>query len=156
MSFSDILHATGDTDMTYHVYGLLDEKAWLLRQRRWAKIQNPLKLKAYSSNAADAAPDLGNEAIHDFLQEYAYTRWHLGPAPLFPHYPGTLVYVYTYVGARKAPTFLIWIDTVHVGAIVYAQELPDLLELLSMLTHIVLVGILEDAHIKSQRRFRRS
>jgi hypothetical protein len=142
--------------MTYHVYGLLDEKVWLFRQRRWAKIQNPLKGNAHHSGAVPPAFGLGNEAIHDFLQEYAYTQWHLGPTPLLPHYPGTLVYVYNYRGERKAPTFLIWIDTVHVGVIVYAQELPDLLELLSMLTHIVLVGILEDAHIKSQRRFRRS
>jgi len=137
--------------MSYHVIGLLDEKVWLFHRHIWSKIKNPLIRKEYPLNTA--YPE--SETIHDILQEYAYTYWHLGPTSLLPHYSGMLVYSYVYVGERKAPTYLIWIDTVHLGAIVYAQELPDLLEVLDLLGHLVLVGIFEHAYVKSQRRFRR-
>jgi hypothetical protein len=79
----------------------------------------------------------------------------LGPTFLRPVYIGTLVYVYIHEDTRKA-RYLILIEAVHTSEIVYAQDLPDTIELLHLLAPIVETDIFVDIYRRGINTFSRS
>jgi len=85
------------------------------------------------------------------VRVYRRRWWRLGPAYLYPNYTGILISTYAYVGTRNLPAFLIWIDTPGMSTHVYARDLPDLIEVLSMLAPIVFTGILADVYQQSHK-----
>ena len=115
----------------------LNEKAWMVHRGRWTRIKNSLYRKASSSHAAYHE----HQSLYHILQDY-YQLWNLGPTFLLPDYTGVLIYTYTHNGAGKGPEFLIWIDTTGPNEIIFAQDLPDLLSILALLTPIVHLDIL--------------
>ncbi len=79
----------------------------------------------------------------------------LGPTFLRPVYSGSLVYVYIHEEARKA-RYLILIEAPQTSEIVYAQDLPDTLELLRLLAPIVETDILVDIYRRGIATFSRT
>lgn len=116
-------------------------KAPVYHRGKWLWIENPLNGEelAYVVERRRSA------------QEYRRRWWNLGPVYLYPNYTGILISTYAYTGTRNLPGFLIWIHAMGVGTEFYAQDLPDLLEVLSLLAPIVVTGILTNVYQWSQR-----
>ena len=117
------------------------KKALLYHRGRWLRISNPLTDEA-SAGAVDR-----RQSLHHYQRRW----WNLGPVYLYPNYTGILVSTYAYIGTKKLPGFLVWIKATGMNATFYAQDLPDLMEVLSFLAPIVFTGMLTDAYQRSQR-----
>ena len=63
-----------------------------------------------------------------------------------------MLYTYTYEGTRNLPRFLIWMNALGMSEIIYAQDLPDLLEILACLAPLVLSGFFVYVYRQSQRK----
>jgi hypothetical protein len=134
--------AKGVADMSETFTPYLNEKAWLFHRGRWSSIKNPLYGKVSSVHSANSR----RQKLRQILQGYDRRCWILGPTFLLPHYSGTLVYTYAQNGEGIGPKYLIWIDTIDLREIIFAQDLPDLLSILALLTPIVHLDILVDVY----------
>ena len=121
-----------------------DEKAWLFHRGRWSWIKNPLYRRKLPGEPAHSM----RQNLRQILQDYNLQWWILGPTFLLPHYSGTLIYTYARSGEGKGPEYLVWIDTVGAGKIIFAQDLPDLVSILALLVPIVCIDILIDMQKK--------
>lgn len=113
------------------------DKALVYHRGNWLWIKNPF-------NGEEESPD-----VIDRRQSALYYKrkwWKLGPTYLYPNYTGIVISTYAYVGTQNIPAFLIWIHSVGMSTKLYAQDLPDLLEVLSLLAPLVFTGILADAY----------
>lgn len=124
-----------------------NEKAWLYHRNAWSEIKNPL----YDSQlpGASAAPRRPN--WRQILREYNRKWANLGPIPPPPNYSGILVSAYSYSGDRKSPGYMIRIVSLGPDEVIYAQDLPDLLEVLALLAPVVSNGIFANAYMQGQR-----
>lgn len=120
----------------------MNEKAWLFHRGTWKQIKNPLPSRE--------SPDVIDR--RQSLYEYRRRWWTFGPTFLYPDYSGLLLYTYIYEGTRDLPTFLIWMNACGLSEIIYAQDLPDLLEILDRLAPLVITGIFVDVYKRSQQR----
>ena len=118
-----------------------NEKAWLFHRGKWTKIKNPL----YGKEAPDAVDR--RRSVEDYRRKW----WKLGPAYLYPNYTGIVLSTYAYVGTRNLPEFLIWIRAIGMSTTLYAQDLPDLLQVLASLAPIVLTSMFTDLYQRSQK-----
>ena len=118
----------------------MKNKALAYHRGRWKWIDNPL----------DEEESLDIIDRRRSVQIYSRKWWKLGPAYAYPNYTGILISTYAYVGNRNLPDFLIWIHAVGMSVRFYALDLPDLMEVLSMLAPIVFTGILADAHHRTR------
>lgn len=105
-----------------------NEKAWLFHRGKWTMIKNPLYGKEVP----------GGNSRRSSLQEYRRKWWRIGPTFLYPEYSGILIYTYAYIGSANLPEYLVWIEAVVLNVAIYARDLPDLLEVLALLTPLVL------------------
>jgi hypothetical protein len=121
------------------------EYAWLYRRGEWLKIRNLI----YDEQFMHAAPT--RQSWRQILREYRQIWGTLGPAISLTNYSGIHVYVYSYTGDRKAPEFLIRIVSMGNDEIIYAQDLPDLLGVLALLSPLVSSGIFSDAYTQGRR-----
>ena len=119
-----------------------NEKAWLFHRGKWTMIKNPL----YGKEIPD-----GNER-RSSLQEYRRRWWRIGPTFLYPSYSGILIYTYAYTGGGNLPEYLVWIADMGLNVAIYARDLPDLLEVLALLTPLVFTGIFVDIYRRSQEK----
>ena len=87
-----------------------------------------------------------SQTLRQILQEYTLRWWTFGPAFLLPHYTGTLIYTYARKEVGQGPEYLVWIDTTGPSEIFFVQDLPDLLNALTLLIPIVYVDILVDVY----------
>ena len=117
----------------------MKNKALVYHRGRWLWIKNPL-----TDEGADDAVER-RQSMHQYKRRW----WALGPVYLYPNYTGILVSTYAYIGPKKIPGFLIWIKAIGMNARFYAQDLPDLMEVLSFLAPIVFTGILTDFYQRS-------
>ncbi len=74
---------------------------------------------------------------------------------MMPNYNGILAFAYSYTGDGEAPGYLVRILTTGSDEAVFAQDLPDLLEILSMLAPIVSTGIFADIYKQRLNSLRR-
>ena len=119
-----------------------NEKVWLFHRGTWTKITNPL----------DGRETPDTYYRRQSLKEYTHKWWEWGPTFLYPNYSGLLVYTYTYSGTRNLPKYLIWINGIGQNRTIYAQDLPDLLEVLALLAPLVLTGIFVDIYRQSRKK----
>jgi len=127
------------------------DKAWLYHRGKWSTINDPLFGEEFPIFRASGPR---RQAHRRFLYGYHLTPWMLGPTFLRPVYSGSLVYVYIHEKTRKA-RYLILIEALHTSEIIYAQDLPDALELLSLLAPIVETDILVDIYRRGTATFSR-
>jgi hypothetical protein len=128
------------------------EKAWLFHRSKWSTINDPLfgeELPIFRASGPR------RQTLRRFFCGYQLTMWMLGPTFLRPVYSGSLVYVYVHEETRKA-RYLILIEAVHASEIVYAQDLPDTIELLHLLAPIIETDILVDIYRRGINTFSRS
>lgn len=116
-------------------------KALVYHRGRWLWINDPLTDEE-SAGAVDR-----RQSMHHYRRRW----WNLGPVSLYPNYTGILISTYAYIGTKNLPGFLVWIKAIDMSARFYAQDLPDLMEVLSLLAPIVLTGILTDVYQRSQK-----
>ena len=128
------------------------DKAWLYHRGKWSTINDPLFGKELPLFRASGPR---RQAHRRFFGGYQLTAWMLGPTFLRPVYSGSLVYVYMQEKTRKA-RYLILIEAPHTSEIVYAQDLPDTLEILRLLAPIVEIDILVDIYRRGIDTFSRS
>jgi hypothetical protein len=122
--------------------------AWLYHRGKWSKINNPLPDTQDRRSAAASR----RTAWRRILQEYDRLWINLGPAVPPSNYSGPLVQVYSYTGEGKAPQYLIRIVCISSDEAIYAQDLPDTLEVLTLLVPMVSCGIFTDAYSWSTRK----
>lgn len=129
-----------------------DGKAWLFHRGKWSDIKDPLFGEELSTFLAS-----GPRRQHHrrYFCGYVLTPWMLGPTFLWPAYEGSLAYVYLHEEIRKA-RYLILIETNHTSEIIYAQDLPDTIELLRWLAPIVETDILVDIYRRGIATFSRN
>ncbi len=128
------------------------EKAWLFHRGKWVCINDPLfekELPIFRTRGPK------RQTRRRLFHGYELTPWTLGPTFLRPDYSGSLVYVYVHQETRKA-RYLIHIEAPHASEIVYAQDLPDALDLLHWLAPIVESDILVDLYHRGINTFSRS
>jgi hypothetical protein len=128
------------------------EKAWLFHRSKWSTINDPLfgeELPIFRASGPR------RQTLRRFFCGYQLTMWMLGPTFLRPVYSGSLVYVYVHGETRKA-RYLILIETDRASEIVYAQDLPDTIELLHLLAPIIETDILVDIYRRGINTFSRS
>lgn len=125
----------------------LYEKAWLYHRGAWSRIKNPL----YNAQSPYANTSPHRATWRQILREYDRQWGNLGPTAPPTNYPGVLVYAYSYTGEKKAPQYLIRIVSLGNDEVLYAQEIPDLLEVLSLLAPVVSCGIFSDAYMQGQK-----
>jgi hypothetical protein len=127
----------------------MENRAWLLHQNKWLQIESPL-------NWQNSPNSWGERQRDRFFasQGYAYDKRTLGPARLFSQYSGMVLYIYAakLAEVRHKPEYLIWMEINGLGEELYAQDLPDLLVILALLTPIVTSDILAYAFVHSQQR----
>ena len=119
-----------------------NEKAWMRHRGKWIEIANPL----YGIDSPDA-----NDRRQS-LREYRRKWWTVGPTFLYPDYHGILIYTYIYEGRRNLPAYMIWVHAMGQDMALYAQEFPDLLDVLNSFTSLVLIGIFVDLYRRGQQR----
>lgn len=119
-----------------------NEKAWMRHRGKWIEITNPL----YGIDS----PDTNDR--RQSLREYRRKWWTVGPTFLYPDYHGILIYTYIYEGRRNFPAYMIWVHAMGQDMALYAQEFPDLLDVLNSFTSLVLIGIFVDLYRRSQER----
>lgn len=127
-------------------------KTWLFHRGEWSIISDPLFGEEIAIFRA-SGPRRQN--LRRFFCGYRLTSWKLGPTFLRPAYSGSLVYVYVHEKTRKAQ-YLILIEVLYTSEIVYAQDLPDTLELLRSLAPIVETDILVDIYRRGINTFSRN
>src|SRR5438105_7573521 len=113
-----------------------NEKTWLYHRGKWSRIDNPL----YDAQLTYA--DFPRRTTwRQILRDYNHNWGNLGPAVPHAYYSGILVHTYCYTGDKKAPEFLIRIISLGNDEVIYAQDFPDLLEVLALLAPLVTSGI---------------
>ena len=120
------------------------EKAWLYHRGQWSMIKNLI----YDEQLTYVASH--RQSWRQILREYNQIWAKLGPAVYPANYSGILVYVYSYTGDRKAPEYLIRIASLGNNEIMYAQDFPDLLAVLTLLAPVVSSGIFSDAYTRGR------
>jgi len=128
------------------------EKAWLFHRGKWSTINDPLFGEEIPIFRASGPR---RQTLRRFFCGYQLTPWMLGPTFLRPVYSGSLVYVYVHENTRKA-RYLILIEALHTSEIVYAQDLPDIIELLHLLAPIIETDIFVDIYRRGINTFSRS
>lgn len=128
--------------MRRHLVTPQEGKACLFHRGRWIDINDPLSGEELPTFLA-SGPRRQN--LRRFFCGYELTPWKLGPTFLRPAYSGLLVYVYIHEEQRKAQ-YLILIEADQASEIIYAQDLPDILELLRWLAPIIETDILVDIY----------
>jgi len=137
--------------MQQHFESPQSDRAWLYHRGKWSTINDPLfgeELSIFRTSGPR------RQAHRRFFYGYHLTPWMLGPTFLRPVYSGSLVYVYIHEKTRKA-RYLILIEALHASEIIYAQDLPDTLELLGLLASIVETDILVDIYRRGTATFSR-
>jgi hypothetical protein len=137
--------------MQQHFVSPQNDKAWLFHRGKWSAIKNPLFGEELPTFLASGPR---RQTLRRFFCGYQLTPWTLGPTFLQPDYSGFLVYVFVHEEMRKAG-YLILIEASDASEIVYAQDLPDMFELLRMFAPIVEIGILEDIYRRGINTFSR-
>ncbi len=128
------------------------ENAWLFHRSKWSTIDNPLVgLETPIFRASGSR----HRKLRRVFSGYELTSWTLGPTFLQPYYSGYLVYVFLNEEARKAH-YLLLVETPQSNEIVYAQDLPDMFDLLQWLAPIVQTSILVDLYQRGINTFSRS
>lgn len=123
-----------------------DKKTWLYHRGEWSRINNPL-YDAQLTYADFPRHTTWRQALKDYNRNWG----NLGPVVL-PHvyYTGIRVRIYCYTGNKKMPEFLIRIISLRDDELIYAQDLPDLLEVLDLLAPLVTSGVFSDAYMQAQ------
>ncbi len=123
-----------------------NEKAWLYHRGKWSRIKNPL----HDVELAYAAAAPRRLTWRQILREYNRRWGNLGPTMPSAKYAGILVYTYSYTGDKQAPKYLIRIVSIVNDDVMFAQDFPDLLEVLNLLAPVVSCGIFADAYRQAQ------
>ena len=138
--------------MQQHFVTPQSEKVWLFHRGKWSIVNDPLSGEEIPIFRASGPR---RQTLRRYFCGYQLTPWMLGPTFLRPDYSGFLVYVYVHEKARKA-RYLILMEALRTSEIVYAQDLPDTIELLHMLAPIVETDILVDIYRRGINTFSRS
>lgn len=137
--------------MQQHFVSPKSKKAWLFHRGEWFTINNPLSGEELLFFLASGAR---RQTLRRFFCGYELTEWTLGPTFLQHDYSGILVYVFVHEENRKA-TYMFLVNTDGITGIVFAQDLPDMLELLRMFAPLVEIGILVDIYRRGFDAFSR-
>ena len=125
------------------------EKSWLFHRGEWLSIDDPLSGEDVPTFRASGPR---RQSLRRTFRGYELTPWQLGPTFLQPEYSGSLVFVYVHKRAHKA-RYLILIEASHASEILYAQDFPDVLELLQSLAPIVECDMLVDFYRRGINTF---
>ena len=124
------------------------EKVWLFHRGKWSCIDDPLYEKERTiPHVSRTTSRTHRRCFHGYE-----LMWTLGPTFLWPDYSGSLVYMYVHPETRKA-RYLVRIVTPHTREIMYAQDLPDALELLHWFAPIINSAILVDLYRRGVNTF---
>ena len=127
------------------MFNKTDRKTWLYHRGEWSRTNNPLH------NAQQTYTDFPQQTTwRQALRDYNRNWGNLGPVVPHAYYSGIRVRVYCYTGDRKMPEFLIRIISLRNDTVIYAQDLPDLVEVLALLAPLVTTGIFSEAYMQSQ------
>ena len=136
--------------MQQHFVSSQREKVWLFHRGKWSCIDNPLHEK--ERTRSNVSRTTSREHRRFF---YGYElMWTLGPTFLRSDYNGSLVYMYAHPETRKA-RYLSRLITPHTHEIMYAQDLPDALELLHWFAPIITSAVLVDLYQRGVNAFSR-
>ncbi len=124
------------------------ENAWFYHRGEWTRTKN--SLRNLGSLLTSNNPRYATR--RQSLREYDRVWLDLGPTPIPSDYSGLLSSIYSYTGNGKAPEYLIRIISLSSEEVIYVEDFPDLLELLTLLTPLVSNGIFADAYVQSPRR----
>lgn len=127
------------------------EKSWLFHRGEWFSIDDPLSGEDVPIFRASGPR---RQTLRRIFHGYKLTPWKLGPTFLQPDYSGSLVFVYIHERARKAQ-YLLLIEAPHTSEILYAQDFPDVLELLRSFAPIIECDILVDIYRRGINTFSR-
>lgn len=131
---------------------LQSDNAWLFHRSKWSAIDNPL-VGLEIPNFRASGPR--RRKLRRVFSGYELTSWTLGPTFLQPFYSGYLVYVFLNAEARKAH-YLLLIESPQSNEIVYAQDLPDMFDLLQWLAPIVQTAMLVEVYQRGINTFSHS
>lgn len=120
--------------MLYSFLAVREKKAKSFRNGHWHNVNNPLYQKDFSEVQKKLAPK------QHILRVYPTLCWCLGPVHLH-YYQGTVILVFVQTDNVKLPRYLIWIDRVEGGDVLYAHDLLDLLEALHFLKEFVEIDL---------------
>jgi len=129
----------------YSFFTTHEKKARSFHNGQWRDVSNPLYQKDASERDEKLTP---KERI---LRVYPIPYWHLGPDQL-PHYQGTVILVFTQTDVPGLPRYLIWIDRVEGGDVLYAHDSLDLLFALHFLKEFVKLDLLTEIYQSSWYR----
>ncbi len=130
--------------MSDNMNDTLKDHTWFYQSGEWSVIKNsePL-LTSTNPRYTTRRQSLG---------EYNRVWLKLGPEPIPYDYSGLLASVYSYTGSGKAPRYLVRIVSLSSEEVIYVEDFPDLLEILTLLTPLVSNGIFADAYVQRPRR----
>jgi hypothetical protein len=63
---------------------------------------------------------------------------------------GSLIYTYVYTGRRNLPDYQVWIEAMGLNVAIFAKDLPDLFDFLSLLAPLVFTSFFVDLYRRSQ------
>lgn len=127
------------------MFNKFDQKTWLYHRGAWSRINNPL----YNAQLADT--DFPQQTTwRQALRDYKRNWGNLGPVIPHAYYSGIRVRIYCSSGNKKLPEFLIRIISLGNDTVIYAQDLPDLVEVLGLLSPLVTTSIFSEAYMQSQ------
>ena len=111
----------------------LKETVWFYHRGNWSKL---IRSRQHTQSPYARASLQGR-----------YRRWcQLGPPSPSSSYSGIVVTVYLYTGNEKAPEYLIKVFSICRNEIIYAEDFPDVLEVLKPLALLASNGIFVDAY----------
>lgn len=125
-----------------------EENVWFYHRGEWSRIKNPLQNTEPHLASVDPRYTTRRQSIRGYNRVWL----NLGPKPIPFNYSGLLASVYSYTGSGKAPKYLIRINSLCSEDAIYVGDLPDLLEMLSLLTPLVSNGIFADTYTRGPRR----
>lgn len=114
----------------YSFFATQEKKAKSCHNRRWHDVKNPL----YQKDAFERDEKFSPREL--ILGVYPIPYWHLGPDQL-PQYQGTLILTFAQFENHGLPHYLIWIDRIEAGDVLYAKEFLDLIFVLDSFKELV-------------------
>lgn len=129
-----------------YMFANFNENVWLYHRGEWSRIKNPL----YDVRSPSASAPPRRPTWRQILRQYSRKWCDFGPTPTLSNYYGILVSAYSYTGDGKAPEYLIRIVSISADEVIYAQDLPDLLEVLTLLAPLASNGIFTDVYGRGQ------
>lgn len=123
----------------YSFFTTQEKKAKSFHNGQWRDVSNPL----YQKDASESDDRLSPTEL--ILRVYPILYWHLGP-DLLTQYQGTILFVFTQTDKPGLPRYLVWINRIEAGDVLYAHDFLDLIFVLKFLKALVELDLLTEMY----------